>query len=82
MPKQPLIAEPVAPARPGTLRRLLVRYCLRPVMESLTALGAIHVATFWHPQLGTPPCYTAADIEDLRQLYRTSLVPFQTRPEA
>ncbi|MDF3299913.1 hypothetical protein [Streptomyces tropicalis] len=73
--------EPAAPGRPGTVRRVLVRHCLLPVLRGLTALGAIHMATYWHPDLGTPPLFPADGPDDPRAPYRTSRARFQTWPE-
>lgn len=62
--------------------RPLVRYLLLPVLRALTALGTMHVATFWHPELGPPPCTRADAADDHRRPYRTSRAGFQREPEA
>ncbi|MEW2049148.1 hypothetical protein OHS71_08175 [Streptomyces sp. NBC_00377] len=72
---------------PGTVRQALVRYCLRPVLRSLIAYGSMHVATFWHPELGPAP-WPPADPPDGpgpsgdRPPSRTSRARFQSEPEA
>ncbi|MFJ9630119.1 hypothetical protein ACIRU8_20650 [Streptomyces sp. NPDC101175] len=85
MPEQRPLADLLARIRLGRLGqvgRLLVRYFLRPALNSLIALGAMRVGLYLQPDPSDPLGYSAADVEDLRRLYTTSQVPFQTRPEA
>ncbi|MBV1935698.1 hypothetical protein KUF83_03860 [Streptomyces sp. BV286] len=66
---------------PAALWRGLVRYCLRPTYRGLVALGSMHVASLWHPELGPAPCPPEDEPESDPPSYRTSRVRLQSTPK-
>lgn len=66
------------------VRRALVSHLLRPALRALTALGSMHVATFWHPELGSPPLPWFCDdgTEELRRLLQAGSSAVPDTPES
>ncbi|MFB6848025.1 hypothetical protein ACFCXS_24675 [Streptomyces sp. NPDC056373] len=64
---------------PRVVWRGLVRYLLLPAYRALVALGSVHVAALWHPELG-PACCPPR--EEPPPGYRAFRAGLESGPEA
>ncbi|MER5834594.1 hypothetical protein ABT116_28115 [Streptomyces sp. NPDC002130] len=67
---------------PRAVWRVLVRYLLLPAYRALVALGSVHVAALWHPELG-PACAPPREEQPGEQSgYRAFRAGLESGPEA